>query len=58
MVDIANNQRAAELSAQRATQDAQIALMAEGAEKQREQLRVEYERQIQDINTRLETERD
>lgn len=57
MVDIANNQRATELSAQRATQDAQIALMAEGAEKQREQLRVEYERQIQDINTRLETER-
>ena len=57
MVDIANQQRAAELSAQRATQDAQIALMAEGAEKQREQLRVEYERQIQDINTRLETQR-
>lgn len=57
MVDIANQQRAAELSAQRATQDAQIALMAEGAEKQREQLRVEYERQIQNINTRLETER-
>ena len=57
MVDIANQQRAAELSAQRATQDAQIALMAEGAEKQWEQLRVEYERQIQDINTRLETEK-
>lgn len=57
MVNIANQQRAAELSAQRATQDVQIALMAEGAEKQREQLRVEYERQIQDINTRLETER-
>ena len=57
MVDIANQQRAAELSAQRTTQDAQIALMAEGAEKQREQLRIEYERQIQDINTRLETER-
>lgn len=57
MVDIANQQRAAELSAQRATQDVQIALMAEGAEKQREQLRVEYERQMQDINTRLETER-
>lgn len=57
MVDIANQQRAAELSAQRATQDAQIALMAEGAEKQREQLRVEYERQIQDITTRLETEK-
>lgn len=57
IIDIANQQRAAELSAQRTTQDAQIALMAEGAEKQREQLRVEYERQIQDINTRLETER-
>lgn len=57
MIDIANQQRAAELSTQRTTQDAQIALMAEGAEKQREQLRVEYERQIQDINTRLETER-
>ena len=57
MIDITNQQRAAELSAQRTTQDAQIALMAEGAEKQREQLRVEYERQIQDINTRLETER-
>lgn len=57
MIDIANQQRAAELSVVRTTQDAQIALMAEGAEKQREQLRVEYERQIQDINTRLETER-
>lgn len=57
MVDIANQQRAAELAAQRTTQDTQIALMAEGAEKQREQLRVEYDRQIQDITTRLETER-
>lgn len=57
MVDIANQQRAAELAAERTTQDARLALMAEGAEKQREQLRVEYERQIQDIATRLETER-
>lgn len=57
MVDIANKQRAAELAAERTTQDARLALMSEGAEKQREQLRVEYERQIQDINTRLETER-
>jgi hypothetical protein len=57
MVDIANQQRAAELAAERTTQDARLALMAEGAEKQREQLRVEYERQIQDITTRLETER-
>lgn len=57
MASIENEQRAAELAAQRTTQDARIALMAEGAEKQREQLRVEYERQIQDITTRLETER-
>lgn len=57
LVDIANQQRAAELSAERTTQDARLALMSEGAEKQREQLRVEYERQIQDITTRLETER-
>lgn len=57
MVDIANKQRAAELAAERTTQDARLALMAEGAEKQREQLQVEYTRQIQDITTRLETER-
>ena len=57
MVDIANKQRAAELASERTTQDARLALMSEGAEKQREQLRVEYERQIQDIITRLETER-
>lgn len=57
MVDIANKQRAAELAAERTTQDARLALMSEGAEKQREQLRVEYERQVQDIATRLETER-
>lgn len=57
LANIENEQRAAELAAQRTTQDARIALMVEGAEKQREQLRVEYERQIQDITTRLETER-
>ncbi len=57
LANIENEQRAAKLAAQRTTQDARIALMAEGAEKQREQLRVEYERQIQDITTRLETER-
>lgn len=57
LVDIANKQRAAELAEQRKTQDVTISLMAEGAEKQREQLRIEYERQIEDITTRLETER-
>lgn len=57
LVDIANNERAQLLAAQRQTEDAQIALMAEGADKQREQLRVSYDRQIADITTRLETER-
>lgn len=57
LVDIANNERAQLLAVQRQTEDAQIALMAEGADKQREQLRVSYDRQIADITTRLETER-
>lgn len=57
LVDIANNERAQLLSVQRGTQDAQIALMSEGADKQREQLRVSYSRQIEDIQNRLATER-
>lgn len=57
LVDIANNERAQLLTAQRQTEDAQIALMSEGADKQREQLRVSYSRQIEDIQNRLATER-
>lgn len=57
MVDIANNQRAAEIEAMRATEDLRISVMAEGADKQRLQLKLDYDRQIQDITTRLETER-
>ena len=57
LVDIANQERAQLVAAQRTTEDATLALMVEGAEKQREQLRVGYDRQIADIQTRLETER-
>lgn len=55
--DIANNEREQLLQEQRKTEDAKIALMSEGAEKQREQLRVSYSRQIEDIQNRLDTER-
>lgn len=58
MADISNQQRAAELTAIRLTEDAKIALMEEGADKQREQLKVSYERQIQDLTNSLNTERD
>lgn len=58
LLNISNQQNAAELAAQRSTEDAKIALVADGAEKQRAQLLVEYERQIQDLNIRLATERD
>lgn len=57
LVDLENQERAQILSARRATQDAEIAAMVEGSTKQQEQLRVQYERQIEDIQTRLETER-
>lgn len=57
LIDIANQQRAAELDEERITEDMRLAVMANGAERQREELRITYDRQIQDINTRLETER-
>lgn len=57
LVDITNNERKQILAAQRQTEDAQLALRAEGADKQREQLRVSYSRQIEDIQNRLATER-
>lgn len=57
LVDLERQEKAKTLSARRATEDATIAAMVDGAEKQREQLRVQYERQIEDIQIRLETER-
>lgn len=57
LVAIANEQRDREIAVQRNTEDLRLALMMEGATKQREQLRIEYERQIEDITRTLETER-
>lgn len=57
LVAIANEQREREIAVQRTTEDLRLALMMEGATKQREQLRIEYERQIEDITRTLETER-
>lgn len=57
MIDIANQQRAAELSSERLTQDAILVLMNDGYDKQRERLKVQYERQIEDLQIRLDTER-
>lgn len=56
--EIDKQQSASELAVIRLTEDAKIALMEEGADKQREQLRVSYERQIQDLTNSLNTERD
>ena len=56
--DLRNRYAAIDLAAQRETEDMQIALMADGAEKQRTELRVQYERRIEDLTTALATERD
>lgn len=57
-IETINNNEAAELlSLRRTTEDATLALMAEGAEKQRALLRVEYARQVEDLDRRLATER-
>ena len=58
LVDIQNKYAALNTAVIRETEDIQIALMAEGAEKQREQLRVSYQRQMNDITTALANERD
>lgn len=58
LMDIQNKYSALNTAVLRETEDIQIALMAEGAEKQREQLRVSYQRQMNDITTALANERD
>ena len=58
LLDIQNKYSALNTAVIRETEDIQIALMAEGAEKQREQLRVSYQRQMNDITTALANERD
>ena len=56
--EIDKQQNASELATIRLTEDAKIALLEEGADKQRELLRVSYERQIQDLTNSLNIERD
>lgn len=56
--DLQNAYAARDLAARRETQDVEIALMADGAEKQRTELRVGYERQIEDLTTAIATQRD
>lgn len=56
--DLQNAYTARDLAARRETQDIEIALMAEGAEKQRTELRVSYERQIEDLTNAIATQRD
>lgn len=56
--DMRNKYYAIDVAARRETEDVQIALMADGAAKQREELRVSYQRQIEDLNNTLATERD
>lgn len=58
LVDIQNKYMALNIAAIRETEDIRIALMEDGAEKQREQLRVTYEREMNDITTALANERD
>lgn len=53
-----NKYMAVETAAVRETEDIRIALMAEGAEKQREELRVSYQREMNDLLTALTTETD
>lgn len=56
--DLQNAFAARDLAARRETQDVEIALMDDGAEKERTALRVGYERQIEDLTTAIATQRD
>lgn len=56
--DLRNAYYATNRDAIRETEDLNVELMADGAEKQREQLRLEYARQIEDLNTALATRKD
>lgn len=58
LVIVAQKYDKAELAARRETEDARIKLMADGADKEREQLRVQYERRIEDLRNELKEEND
>ena len=56
--DLQNKYMALNLAAIRETEDVEIALMDDGAEKQRRELEVQYKRRINDLLTALANERD
>lgn len=58
LVDLQNKYAAIDRAAMRETEDIQVALMAEGAEKQRKELELSYQRRIEDLNNAIATERD
>ena len=58
LADLQNKYLALDVAATRETEDIRIALMAEGADKQRAELKKTYERQIQDLETAVATQRD
>ena len=57
LIAIEKAQQQAELQARRATEDVTFALMEEGAEKKRTLLATQYNRELEDIDTRLKTEK-
>ena len=56
--DLQNKYMALNVAAIRETEDIEIALMADGAEKQRRDLETQYKRRLNDISTALANERD
>ena len=57
LIEQANKVAADQRAMLRASQDIELSLMKEGGEKRRAQLNIDYQRQIEDIQTRLETEK-
>lgn len=56
--DISNEEKAANIAAVRELEDVRLSARQDTAEKQRQVLKMEYEREIEDIQFRLATERD
>lgn len=56
--DINSEEKAANITAVRELEDMRLSARRDTAEKQRQMLKMEYERDIEDIQTRLATERD
>lgn len=56
--DISNEERIANIDAVRELEDVRMSARRETAQKRREELKIEYERDIEDLEIRLATERD